>query len=70
MEQFEKIQELYKQIRLAVEFDTEVTIGGNGCNAFECINCIKEVLDILEIPEPKITEQDRAEFIEANELDY
>lgn len=58
-----QLNELYKNITLASEFDFEVTIAGNGCNAFEVKKCIDEVFRIIDLPEPFISDQERRDYL-------
>jgi hypothetical protein len=67
-EKIEELKQLHYDISMASEFDFEVTIQGNGCNAFEVSPCIKEVFRILEIPEPIYNVQQKIDYLK--NLDY
>lgn len=66
-EQLKNLRAIESEIRISAALDWEVTLGGNGINAYEAEGVINAVLDALELEHIEPTE---VELAEAEERGY
>ena len=55
----EAIADLVREVEAAVDADSEVTIDGFGCSAFEVLPAVRHVADLLEkVRDERVTQRD------------
>lgn len=65
----EELIDLYLEIEHSTIIDGEVTLNGNGTNAYEAANVIETVFDVLGIETPKATRETFARFCKIHGID-
>lgn len=69
-EAIDKLMAARKELELYNEFDWELTVGGNGYNAFEAVGGLKMAFEALGITWPKnvrLTKAEKRQFIIDND---
>lgn len=56
-QKIEELNKIYLEIEHSTIVDGEVTLNGNGTNAYEALNVINAVYDVLELEYPKVTKE-------------
>lgn len=73
MNMHQKIQELnalYLEIEHSTIVDGEVTLNGNGTNAYEAANVIRAVYEVLELEHPEATKETFKVFCDYYGIDF